>query len=210
MLDNLTVNVDGHVKIWDPETQEIFVDKHNAINSEAMSVLIADAMSGKNASYISEMHFGNGGTAIDETGNITYRDVTVSLENGIIATLFNATYFKVVDALSIDNTEPLNNKVETSHTQGLNYTDVIITCTLNKDEPAIGSPFNLTSVDQADFDTASDFDGEFIFDELGLKSRSESGDLGDGILLSHIVFHPVQKSKNRTIQVVYTLRIRIV
>jgi hypothetical protein len=67
-------------------------------------------------------------------------------------------------------------------------------------------------VNQAQQDTAANFDGEFVFDEIGLKSKSGNSDtpLNAGWLLSHIVFHPVQKSANRVIQVKYTLRIRIV
>ena len=48
----------------------------------------------------------------------------------------------------------------------------------------------------------------FIFNELGLKSKGIAG-RNSGYLLSHIVFHPVQKSANRVIQIIYTLRIRV-
>ena len=215
MLDNLNINVDGHVKIWDPETREVFVDQHNAINGEAMSLLIATALASLNNSYIYEMHFGNGGTVIDETGNITYKDVVVNLENGLSAGLFNDTYFKVVDKDDkIYNVDPTDNKIDIAHTTGLSYSDVIITCTLKKEEPSltVNTDFNLATVPQETLDTATDFDGEFVFDEIGLKSKSTNSatPLNAGWLLSHIVFHPVQKSANRVIQVVYTLRIRIV
>ena len=46
-----------------------------------------------------------------------------------------------------------------------------------------------------------------MFDELGLKGKAAT--LGAGLLLTHVIFHPVQKSANRLIQVVYTLRIRV-
>jgi hypothetical protein len=217
MLDNLNISVDGHVKIWDPVTGEVFVDQHNAINSEAMSLLIANGLASLNNSYIYEMHFGNGGTVIDETGNITYKDVVVNLENGLSAGLFNDTYFKVVDKDDTTyNADPIDNKIDVAHTTGLNYSDVVITCTLKKEEPSLTTSlnrsFNLAAVDQETLDTATDFDGEFVFDEIGLKSKSTNSatPLNAGWLLSHIVFHPVQKSANRVIQVKYTLRIRIV
>jgi hypothetical protein len=218
MLDNLNISVDGHVKIWDPETREVFVDKHNAINGEAMSLLIAMNLASWNNSYIYEMHFGNGGTIIDETGNITYKDVVVNLDNGLSANLFNDTYFKVVDKDDLNNADPTDNKIDVTHTTGLKYSDVIITCTLKKEEPSstTNQEFNLTKTVpktyQETLDQAADFDGEFIFDEIGLKSKSAdpATPLNAGWLLSHIVFHPVQKSANRVIQVVYTLRIRIV
>ena len=49
-------------------------------------------------------------------------------------------------------------------------------------------------------------DGTFVFDELGLKSWN--GTVGTGKLLTHVVFHPVQKSLNRLIQIDYTVRIQ--
>ena len=46
-----------------------------------------------------------------------------------------------------------------------------------------------------------------MFDELGLKAYSPDG-AGLGDLLTHVIFHPVQKSLNRMIQVDYTVRIQ--
>ena len=53
----------------------------------------------------------------------------------------------------------------------------------------------------------SHIDGNFIFDEIGLKSKAATG-RNTGLLLTHVVFHPVQKSANRLIQVIYTIRVR--
>jgi hypothetical protein len=44
-----------------------------------------------------------------------------------------------------------------------------------------------------------------VFDELGLRAYSTTG---TGRLLTHVIFHPVQKSLNRLIQVDYTVRIQ--
>ena len=46
-----------------------------------------------------------------------------------------------------------------------------------------------------------------MFDELGLKAYSPAGP-GLGDLLTHVIFHPVQKSLNRLIQIDYTVRIQ--
>jgi hypothetical protein len=45
----------------------------------------------------------------------------------------------------------------------------------------------------------------YVFDELGLKSYNPNG---EGKLLTHVVFHPVQKSLNRLLQVDYTIRVQ--
>ena len=202
MIDSTHINIDGHVKIWDPKTKEILVSKHNAINPETMTLILAQMLQGNNDSYVYEMHFGNGGLIIDETGNITYNDVTDNLSTGIEAGLYNATYFKVVDTIdTTNNIDPINNKVVVSHTTGLNYTDLVITCTLEENEPDSSSENNL-------IDSPSEYNGDYIFNELGLKSRGSDGK-NTGYLLSHIVFDPVQKSANRVIQVIYTLRIRV-
>jgi len=202
MIDSTNINIDGHVRIWDPQTQEIFVSKHNAINPETMTLIIATMLQGNNDSHIYEMHLGNGGLIIDETGNITYNDVTDNLSTGIEAGLYNATYYKVVDQVdSGNNTDPTNNNVIVTHTSGLNYTDLVITLTLEENEPNSSSENNLVSNPEA-------LNGDYIFNELGLKSKGRNGK-NTGYLLSHIVFDPVQKSANRVIQIIYTLRIRV-
>lgn len=202
MIDSTNINIDGHVKIWDPSTKEVFVSKHNAVNPETMTLIIATMLQGNNDSYVYEMHMGNGGLIIDETGNITYNDVTDNLSTGIEAGLYNATYFKVVDSVdTTNNTDIVNNNVIVSHTSGLNYSDLIITCTLEDNEPNSSSENILIN-------NLEEYNGDYIFNELGLKSRGSAGK-NTGYLLSHIVFDPVQKTANRVIQIVYTLRIRV-
>mgnify|MGYP000937282666 CR=1 FL=1 len=44
----------------------------------------------------------------------------------------------------------------------------------------------------------------YVFDEIGLFSWE--GTAGAGNLLTHVIFHPVQKSLNRLIQIDYTIR----
>jgi hypothetical protein len=59
---------------------------------------------------------------------------------------------------------------------------------------------------QQAFDNSNQLDGQFVFDELGLKSWF--GSATDLRLITHVVFHPVQKSLNRQIQIDYTVRIQ--
>jgi hypothetical protein len=64
---------------------------------------------------------------------------------------------------------------------------------------------------QAAFDNSTNLNEVYTFDELGLKARSIDGTSGlttTGKLLTHVIFHPVQKSLNRLIQIDYTVRIQ--
>ena len=44
--ENQVTKVAGHIKILDPETNEVFVDKRNAINYENMSIALAYSLAG--------------------------------------------------------------------------------------------------------------------------------------------------------------------
>ena len=203
MKSNLNIDMQGHVKIFDVDTGKILVDKANKIHAENMSRCIATTLSNKDHFSLYEMHFGNDGTIIDAQGNITYREPKVTLAND---DLYNDRFFKNVDVLDADNTDTTENKMDIAYTDGNAYTDIIITCTLNYDEPvASDTNFNLASADQKADDAT--IDGNFVFDELGLKAKSVDG-RNQGLLLSHVVFHPVQKSANRKIQVLYTIKVR--
>ena len=186
------INIEGHIKIWEPETGIVHQDKRNAVHYENMSIALAQSIANSGQGFIYQMAFGNGGTAVDPTGIITYLSPNSS---GANASLYNETYSKVVDDRSSNNSDPTRNYIETRHVTGTNYTDVFITCLLDYGEPA----------NQLAFDNTTDNQSEFVFDELGLKSYSSTG---QSLLLTHVVFHPVQKSLNRLIQVDYTVRIQ--
>ena len=47
-----------------------------------------------------------------------------------------------------------------------------------------------------------------IFDELGIYAYN-SGGISQEYLLTHVIFHPVQKSLNRVIEIVYTIRVQL-
>ena len=186
------VHIEGHIKIHNPETGEVFINKRNAIHYENISIALAQSIANSGQGFIYEMAFGNGGTAVDPTGIITYLTANSTGSN---ASLYNQTYSKVVDDRSSNNTDPTRNFIETRHVTGTNYTDVFITCLLDYGEPS----------GQQAFDNANDSNSSYIFDELGLKSYSTTG---QSLLLTHVIFHPVQKSLNRLIQIDYTVRIQ--
>lgn len=187
-------HVQGHIKIFDPETKEVFVNKRNAIHFENMSESIANMLSNKSTGFIYQMWFGNGGTTVDPTGVITYLPTNTNVQN---ADLYNPTYNKIVDNTNATNSDPLRNKIEIYHTPGQIYTDILVSCLLDYGEPS----------GQAVFDNSQDLSGEYVFDELGLKGYDVNTQ-ATGKLLTHVIFSPVQKSLNRLIQIDYTVRIQ--
>jgi len=182
-------------------TKAVLVDKRNAIHYENISIAMAQTLSNRTVAqgggFIYEMAFGNGGSSVDPTGVITYLPPNVTGQN---ADLYNETYFKIVDDNSAANDDPSNNKMTVLHTPGRLYTDILVTCLLDYGEPA----------GQAAFDNSTQTDSSYIFDELGLLANYGTDENGNVItrLLTHVIFHPVQKSLNRQIQIDYTVRIQ--
>jgi len=66
------VEVKGFVKIFDPNTNELLLDTTNAIHYENMSEAMANSLANRSVGEIYAMSFGNGGSAVDPTGVITY------------------------------------------------------------------------------------------------------------------------------------------
>jgi hypothetical protein len=188
------VHIEGHIKIWDPETAEVYVNKRNAIHYENMSYALAQSLSNQGQGIISQMAFGTGGTAVDPTGIITYLTPNSSGSN---ASLYNQTYSKVVDGNSSLNTDPTRNFMEVRHVTGTNYSDILVTCLLDYGE-------NITG--QSAFDNTNNNNSPAVFDELGLVAYNNT--TSTATLLTHVIFHPVQKSLNRLIQIDYTVRIQ--
>ena len=100
------ISIQGFLKVYDPETNEVFYDGHNAIHYENISLAMAQTLSDRNTGYIYEMAFGNGGSSVDPTGVITYLPPNTTGQN---ADLYNETYAKVVDDNSAANLDPANN-----------------------------------------------------------------------------------------------------
>jgi hypothetical protein len=186
------IHVEGHIKIHNPETGEIFINKRNAIHYENISIALAESIANSGNGFINAMVFGNGGTNVDPTGIITYLTPN---STGTNAALYNKTYEKVVNDRSSSNLDPTRNRIEVRHLTGTNYTDVFITCLLDYGEPS----------GQEAFDNTNNTNSNYVFDELGLVSYNGTS---PGRLLTHVIFHPVQKSLNRLIQIDYTVRIQ--
>lgn len=192
MKNNTKMCINGFLKIFDPVTTEVFFDGTNSIHYENMSVAMVNSLSNRGIGMIYEMSFGSGGTIVDPTGLISYLTPNTI---GVNASLYNQTYTKLIDDTAVANVDPVRNRMEVRHISGATYSDILVSCLLDYSEP----------VDQEAFDNSVDLSGNFVFDELGLKGYNPSG---EGKLLTHVVFHPVQKSLNRLLQIDYTIRVQ--
>jgi len=203
-INELPISIETFITIKDCNTGEVLCEGSNAIHQENMSYALASALARSSSSYISEIHFGSGAALIATDGTITYRKPNVT---GIDSDLYTPTYFKVVDEQDKNVSAGSTDSVKVEHVSGTNYSDTIVTVTLATYEPlASDSTYNLFDQTLATLD-GTIYDGEFEFNEIGLKSRGETG-LNTGKLLTHFIFHPVQKNASQTIQIVYTLRVR--
>lgn len=182
------ISVTGHILIRDAETKEELVNKRNAIHYGNMARIVAQALTNQAQSYIYYMAFGNNATSVDTVGKVIYKNPRVSEAYESTATLYNRTFHKAI----ISTTQII---------QGPSYTDIQMTCTLEYNEPS----------SQDLFDSSTDMEGDFIFDELGVFTYPTDPvlDIDSSTMLTHVIFHPVQKSLNRVIEVIYTIRIQL-
>lgn len=192
MLAKVNNRIEGHVLVRDAATGEVLVDRDNSVHYENMSEAMALGLANRATGTIHEMAFGNGASTVSGTGAITYFPPNVV---GQDARLYHETYYKVINDQSPLNLDKDHNYIRVTHSQNNTYSDIVITCLLDYGEPS----------GQEAFDDATNTEGNYVFDELSLRAFNSVA--GTGKLLTHVVFHPVQKSLNRSIEIVYTLRV---
>jgi hypothetical protein len=191
IVDNASISMSGHILIRDKKTQAEIVNKRNAIHYGNMARIVALALNNTADAYINFMAFGNGGTTVDTTGRVVYRSPRVSESYEQSASLYNKTYHKDIQGGESD----ADNRIEII--TGSSFTDIKMTVTLGYDEPS----------GQSVFDDSFTNEGEYVFDELGIFSNATEFD--DSTMMTHVIFHPVQKSQNRIIEIIYTIRVQL-
>ena len=206
MYEDLIMNATsakGIVKISDPNTGEVFVHQENAIHFGNISWAITNALQGDDVGHITNMVFGSGGTSIDSSGNISYRSPNTSNLQDASAEPYQPTYWEDLTALG-------NSIVTVIGTS--NFSDLTTTVLIAFGEPDSANPQFTQSV----VDTATTTNERYIFDELALYTGTTVGILGptfsfapDGRMLTHVIFHPVQKAQNRELQIEYTIRVQM-
>jgi hypothetical protein len=148
-------------------------------------------MSGGTTYAIGKLAFGYGGTEIDVNGNMTYKDARVSGDS--VDGLYNASPATIG---ANPATSPLQKAATFTVNNAANqpYSDLECKVVLDYNEPDATGP---TTDNASDFDDAD----SFVFDEIALMSSADT-------YLTHLIFHPIQKSNNRKLEILYTLRIR--
>lgn len=196
-MENNGIQIEGFFRAIDPNTNEVLMEKRNSINYENMSIAIANVLSSRGNGEIFRMAFGNGGSTVDETGIITYLPPNSTGQN---TALYNQTFSKIVDDTNVLNVDPIRNKMTVSHVSGKVYTDIMIQCLLDYGEPG----------GQSAFDNGTQLDSAYTFDEIGILANYGLDNAGNeqSRLLTHVIFHPVQKALNRQILIEYTVRIQ--
>ena len=220
--DKINGQAIGTLKISDKETGTVLVDKRNAIHPGNMAYIMASALGGKPTSvnssgsspYINWMAFGNGGSS--STTTISYRSPRVfTTYDGLPITSSNSTLYsktyqqEVVSTvyapgedmgggnLVPENTSKVNFKVEMSHSE--------YEAMQQLSDPSITTPATDSSTDTTSV-TA------FTFDEIGLLagvSTPTGMDETKTLMVTHVTFHPVLLSANRTIVVDYTITVQL-
>jgi len=219
--DKINVQAIGTLKISDKETGTVLVDKRNAIHPGNMAYVLASALGGKPASinssgdapYINWMAFGNGGSS--STTTLSYRSPRVfTTYDGLPITSSNSTLYSKTYQQEVvtevfgpgqdmggvevpENTSKVNFKVEMSHSQYEAMQQLI--------DPTIQTPVTDSSTD-------TDSVNAFTFDEIGLLAgvTTPTGlDETKSLMVTHVTFHPVLLSANRTIVIDYTITIQL-
>ena len=211
--DLIQSQVIGTLKIYDKDSGDILVQKKNAIHPGNMAYVLASALAGKptsvngagDAPHINWMQFGNGGSVSTTTlsyksprVNSTYDELDITASNSSLyvpkyeQVTTNTVYFPGEDMGSGElvptNTAKVNFSVNVSHAD---Y------------QSAVGGTIPAND---------SLTDANYTFDEIGLMAGvTDSGTLTKEktLMLTHVTFHPVLLSANRTIVIDYTVTIQI-
>jgi len=191
MFDVLNVkSVTGFVTVRDIDTKDVLREEQNAIHVGNLIVALGNTLIGNDDYFLNTMSFGSGATSITPDGQVFYRNKNVSSLYDPTAELYNLTYQKTLSNMSSATIIDGNNIVGVTSESG--HFDINVICTLDYGEPS----------DQDLEATGTIMDGPYIFDEIAMKTSN-------GLMVSHLVMHPVQKAANRAIEVEYTIRLQM-
>jgi len=183
----------GIVKITDKSTNTVLRHVQNAIHFGNISWAISQALAGDAQGHVTHMVFGSGGTSIDSSGNISYRAPNTSTLQDPTAAPYQPTYWKQISAPQQIEVVPGTS----------NFSDLKTTVSLVFGEPT----------DQDTQDQAIATNDTYVFDEISLYTGAITAPPAafdpNGRMLTHVIFHPVQKANNRELEIEYTIRVQM-
>lgn len=195
MKTDFKFKVLGHVKIIDVSTGQLILSKTNAIHPQNIAKVFARAISRDTNGSIYKMVFGNGGTFLNSSQTLIYRTPNTI---GGTAGLYNQTYEVQVDEQA--GGTPATNSVTSAPAPAPSISSIVtVVSQLNVNEPAgQAAADNVTTNFNSGVLVGPDADALYVFDEIGLKTE-------DDLLLSHLIFSPIEKTANRAFAITYTL-----
>lgn len=211
MLETIKLGVVGDVTIL--QDGKIICEKKNAIHPRNMGIAVARGLSNSSNGQIFKIKLGNQGTYIDSNQQIVFRPPNI---NEVSDDLYNATYAEIVD--ENNSGAGVGNSVTYTTIPGTNNSRVIITATISANE-AVNRPSDEADssypTPDPEIDGYLDPGGEFFFDELGLftsgidESTTALLDSTTELMLSHLVFSPIEHTGSRELTVVYSLTVSV-
>lgn len=216
MLEKFNIGVVGEVQIYsgrEAKAENLLVSKKNAIHPKNMGIAIARGLSNSANHQIFKIKLGNQGTYIDANQQIVFRPPNI---NEDADDLYNATYTEIVDESNTGS--GVGNSVTYTTIPGSSNSRVIVTATISANE-AINRPTDEADSANAypdpEVDGSISPEGEYFFDELGLfTSGVDEGstallDSSTELMLSHLVFSPIEHTGSRELTVVYSLTVSV-
>lgn len=202
------LKAEGRIRILDLETKEVLRENTNAIHLGNLSAAIVMALCSDDKGHIRYMAFGNGGTRITSNGDILYRTPNVSNIRKLTDSLYNETFKKEI---IFDGDNEVNPIFSNS-----TYSDLKALVTLDEIEPSLNQdPFDRAEAMYKDIDGTLTWETEDgVFDELALYAGPAGivgalSDNNEALMLTHVMFNPIQKAANRGLQIEYTIRIQL-
>jgi len=181
--------VKGHLRVYEEESGNILLDRHNDIHNENFSKALAYSLANQ-GNTIQALALGSGGVRVNASNEFLYSSPQII---GRTASLYAETYRKIIDQHNSNNIDSTRNYITVEHGIGNDYTDIKCHCTLEKNEPS----------SQAVITNTNEIISEYTFNEAGLMTST-------GDLITHLCFYPIAKSNDITLIFDYIIRIQMV
>lgn len=208
--DKASYGVEGFLKISDVNTGEVLVDKKNAIHFGNLTASVTEVLSGVDSSHIRFVAFGNGGTQVvgssdEETagdGTVIYKKPNAGKRKSLSDGMHNEIY-----SVELNYVDPNNNVSYLSSNS--EYADIVMEAILDFDD---------LEIHQNNLDRASTYEEYGMIDEIAIFTGNSTQDdryynLGLSTshkMVTHVIFHPIQKTKNRKIKIDYVIRVYMI